>query len=70
MVKMMKSNYDSMTEEEIIDALLKKYNDDEDAVEYITRTKNIDLPYLHSGSNKSAAQQHLFQLIAHLETWH
>jgi len=70
MAKMMKSNYDSMTEEEILEFLLKKYKDDEEAVDYITRAKNEDLPYLRSSPNKSAVRQHLFQLIAHLETWH
>lgn len=70
MVKMMKSNYDSMTEDEILEYLLKKYKDDDEAVDYITSVKDTDLPYLRSSPNKSTPRQHLLQLIAHLETWH
>lgn len=58
-----------MTEEEILDLLLEKYADDEEAVDAIMRTKQ-ELPYLRSRREGQTPMQHIMFLEGVLEMWH
>ena len=61
--------YNDMSEEEILDSLLKKYIGDEDAVELIEREKK-ELHYLRNRKSEQTAKQHVLALAEHLKIWH
>lgn len=66
---MITNNYESMSEEEILDDLLRRYEDDEDAVNLVIRTKK-ELPYLRNKKQGQTARQHIIALVEHLKTWY
>ena len=56
------------TEDEIIEKLLEKYRDDNEATETILRTKN-DLEYVRTRNSGQTPKQFIMSLIGHLEMW-
>jgi len=55
-------------EDEIIEMLLEKYRDDNEATETILRTKN-DLEYVRTRNSGQTPKQFIMSLIGHLEMW-
>lgn len=56
------------SEDEIIEKLLEKYRDDNEATETILRTKN-DLEYVRTRNSGQTPKQFIMSLIGHLEMW-
>ena len=56
------------SEDEIIEKLLEKYRDDNEATETILRTKN-NLEYVRTRNSGQTPKQFIMNLIGHLEMW-
>ena len=56
------------TAEEMIDELLEKYKDDEEAVELILRAEK-ELHYIRNRHEGQTAEQYILGLAGHLEFW-
>lgn len=56
------------SEDEIIEILLEKYNDDSEATEAIIQAKK-DLEYVRTRNSGQTPKQFVMSLIGHLETW-
>lgn len=67
----MTNKYLNMNEDEILANLKEMYSNDEDALDYITRTE-IDLEYMNSDryNGTQTPKQHLLELAAFLMTWY
>ena len=56
------------SEDEIIEKLLTKYRDNEEATEVILKAKK-DLEYVRTKNSGQTPEQFIMSLIGHLEMW-